>query len=100
MEVLCLPKKRKSGGRSKGGKGRGKSIQCSSCGKTVPRDKAKKKQSYTSFVDRQLGKDLRAQGAIIPRMSTIKYYCVNCAIHRGIVKIRSKSDRKGTSGIL
>ena len=95
-----MPKKRKSAGRSKGGKGRGKSIQCSSCGKTVPRDKAKKKQSYTSFVDRQLGKDLRAQGAIIPRMSTIKYYCVNCAIHRGIVKIRSKVDRKRTSGIL
>ena len=97
MEALNLPKKRKSAGRSKGGKGRSKSVQCSMCGKTVPRDKAKRKESYVSFVDPQLAKDLRKQGAFIPRQSTVKYYCINCAVHRGIVKIRSKDDRRGQS---
>ncbi len=90
-----MTKKRKSGGRSKGGKGRSKSIQCSMCGKTVPRDKAKRKESYTSFVDPQLGRELRREGAIIPRMKTLKYYCINCAVHRGVVKIRSRAARKG-----
>ncbi|MDO8055733.1 MAG: hypothetical protein Q6361_02625, partial [Candidatus Hermodarchaeota archaeon] len=37
-----LPSKRKSGGRSKGATGRGATVQCSQCGKVVPRDKAKK----------------------------------------------------------
>ena len=90
-----MTKKRKSGGRSKGGKGHSKMIQCSMCGKSVPRDKAKRKASYTSFVDPQLGRELRKEGAIIPRMKSLKYYCINCAVHRGIVKIRSRATRKG-----
>jgi small subunit ribosomal protein S26e len=28
-------------------------------------------------------------------MSTdVKFYCVSCAVHRGIVKVRSESDRR------
>jgi small subunit ribosomal protein S26e len=90
-----MPKKRKSGGRSKGGKGRGKMIQCSMCGKVVPRDKAKRKDTFTSFVDPQLSRELRKEGAIIPRQKSVKYYCINCAVHRGVVKIRSRDSRKG-----
>ena len=37
-----MPKKRKSRGRSKGGKGRSELVHCSGCGCLVPRDKAKK----------------------------------------------------------
>jgi small subunit ribosomal protein S26e len=63
-----MGKKRKSGGRSKGGKGSLGKVQCSSCGRLVPRDKAKRKTSYKS--------------------------CVSCAIHRHQVKIRSADERK------
>lgn len=87
-----MPKKRKSGGRSKGGDPG--LVQCTQCGRMVPKDKAKKVTKNISFVDYQIGKELRAQGAIIPRQQTIKYYCVSCAVHRRVVRVRAKEDRK------
>ncbi|MFQ5762874.1 MAG: 30S ribosomal protein S26e [Candidatus Bathyarchaeia archaeon] len=89
-----MTKKRKSRGRAKGGKGRSDAIQCTSCGSLVPRDKAKKVTSWVSFVDPALAKELRSQGAFIPRDSVIKYYCVSCAVHRGIVKVRAREARR------
>ncbi|UCH01684.1 MAG: 30S ribosomal protein S26e [Candidatus Bathyarchaeota archaeon] len=88
-----MPKKRRSGGRSKGGKGRSASVQCCQCGQVIPRDKAKKVTRYSSLVDRSLTRELRAKGAIIARPQVEKYYCISCAVHRGIVKPRSKSKR-------
>ena len=89
-----MPKKRKSGGRSKGGQGRSGSVQCSFCGAQVPRDKAKRITRYTSLVDSRMLKELRDQGAQIARYRTTKYLCVSCAVHRGVVKVRGKEDRK------
>ncbi len=37
-----MPLKRASRGRKKGGKGSSGVIQCTNCGQTVPKDKAKK----------------------------------------------------------
>jgi len=91
---LELTKKRRSGGRSKGGKGRSGMVQCSYCGAQVPRDKAKRQTKYTSLVDSRILKELRDQGASINRTKTTKYMCISCAVHRGNVKIRSKDDRK------
>ncbi|MCK4566319.1 MAG: 30S ribosomal protein S26e, partial [Candidatus Thorarchaeota archaeon] len=45
-----MAKKRKSGGRSKGSSGKGKSVQCSKCGRMVPVDKAKKHTKRVSVV--------------------------------------------------
>ncbi|UCD45607.1 MAG: 30S ribosomal protein S26e [Candidatus Bathyarchaeota archaeon] len=89
-----MPKKRKSGGRSKGGSGRSGMVQCSYCGAQVPRDKAKRVTRYTSLVDRRLLKELQDSGAQIARYRTTKYLCVSCAVHRGVVKVRGKDDRK------
>ncbi|NHJ02735.1 MAG: 30S ribosomal protein S26e [Candidatus Heimdallarchaeota archaeon] len=89
-----MAKKRKSGGRSKGGKGNLGKVQCSSCGRLVPRDKAKRKTSYKTLVDFAIGKELRQSGTHIARVPFVKYYCVSCAIHRHHVKIRSEDDRK------
>ncbi|MFA9495283.1 MAG: 30S ribosomal protein S26e [Candidatus Bathyarchaeota archaeon] len=88
-----MTKKRKSGGRSKGGKGRSGSVQCSFCGAQVPRDKAKRQTKFTSLVDSRILKELQAQGAQINRTKVTKYMCISCAVHRGAVKIRSKSQR-------
>ncbi|MHA1167594.1 MAG: 30S ribosomal protein S26e [Candidatus Hodarchaeales archaeon] len=90
-----MPKKRKSGGRSKGKKGSSGNVQCSQCGKMVPVDKAKRKTTYKSYVDGTIYRELRKQGTQIPRMQTTRYYCVNCAVHRGVANIRAKKDRKG-----
>ena len=89
-----LTKKRKSGGRSKGSKGKGGLVQCSACGRMVPSDKAKKQTKYVTLIDPTLARELRREGTFIPRQRVTKNYCVSCAVHRGSVKIRSKNDRK------
>ena len=38
-------------------------------------------------------KELRDQGATINRTRVTKYMCISCAVHRGAVKIRAKTDR-------
>ncbi|RJS75849.1 30S ribosomal protein S26e [Candidatus Bathyarchaeota archaeon] len=89
-----MPIKRKSRGRSKGRKGKSSLVQCSSCGELVPRDKAKKVTHRISLVDSTLSKELRQKGAYLPSRVTTRYYCVSCAVHRGVVKVRSKESRK------
>jgi len=89
-----LTKKRKSGGRSKGSKGKGGLVQCSSCGRLVPVDKVKKETKYVTLIDPALARDLRREGTFIPRERTTRNYCISCAVHRGRVNIRSKEDRK------
>jgi len=88
-----LTKKRKSRGRAKGGKGRSDCVQCSNCGTLVPRDKAKKFTSRVSLVEPSLAKELRAAGAYIAAPKTVKYYCVSCAVHYGLVKVRARDER-------
>lgn len=89
-----MTKKRKSGGRNKGAKGNAGYVTCSACSKSVPRDKAKKQTKTRSLVDPVIFRELRKEGAHLPRVETTEYYCINCAVHRGITGIRSKTDRK------
>ena len=89
-----LTKKRKSRGRGKSGKGRADNIQCSSCGAMVPRDKAKKVSGRINFMDPALAKELRAGGTYIPYEKSVRYYCISCAVHFGVSKVRAKQDRR------
>ncbi|TFH11085.1 MAG: 30S ribosomal protein S26e [Candidatus Thorarchaeota archaeon] len=89
-----MAKKRKSGGRSKGGHGKSKSVQCTKCGRLVPSDKAKKYTKRVSSVEPQLAKELRAQGSYIQTRRITAYYCVSCAVHAGRVQIRQGTERK------
>lgn len=88
-----MPSKRKSRGRSKGGKGSSSLVQCANCGAQVPRDKAKKSTRRVSFVEPQLAKELRQKGTYMASWFDTKYYCISCAVHRGIVKVRAESER-------
>lgn len=89
-----LTKKRKSSGRHKSNAGVKGVVQCSYCGRLVPRDKAKRVTRYISPVDPQLARELRKQGAYIARQKQVAYYCVSCAVHIGKVKVRSRAERK------
>jgi len=89
-----VPVKRKSRGRSKGSKGRSSHVQCCGCGQLVPRDKAKKSTRRVSLLNPVLAKELRQKGAYISSQRDTKYYCVSCAVHRGIVKVRAEDERK------
>ena len=89
-----MPFKRKSRGRAKGGKGKSSLVQCAGCGQLVPRDKAKKVSKRVSIVDAALAKELRQKGAYIAAPVETKYYCVSCGVHRGVVKVRAKDERR------
>jgi small subunit ribosomal protein S26e len=89
-----MTKKRKSRGRSKGGKGSSGFISCSNCGALVPRDKAKKVTTRLSLVEPILARELRAAGAYIAAPTTVRYYCISCSVHYGIVNVRAKSERR------
>ena len=90
-----MSKKRKSRGRSKGGKGRSDIIYCSNCGAAVPRDKAMKVTTRTSLVEPTLARELRAAGAYIAAPPTVRYYCISCSVHYGIVTVRAKNESRG-----
>mgnify|MGYP001450027745 FL=1 len=89
-----MPLKRARRGRRKGGKGSSGTVQCVNCGGTVPKDKAKKVTSRVSLVEHQLAKELRAQGAYISAPKVTKWYCISCAIHFKVLKIRSADQRR------
>ncbi len=91
-----MPKKRKNRGRKKGGKGKEPLVQCDACGALLPRSKAVKVTRRKLPVDPQLAKELRDSGAIIPSYPVTKYLCINCAIYQGVIKIRSREERKST----
>lgn len=88
-----MPYKRRSRGRSKGGKGRSGFVHCANCGQLIPKDKAKKITRRFSLVDPVLAKELRQKGTFISALIDVKYYCVSCAVHYGIVKVRAKEER-------
>ena len=89
-----MSKKRKSRGRSKGGKGRSDIIYCGNCGAAVPRDKAKKVTTRMSLVEPTLARELRAAGAYIAAPTAVRYYSISCSVHYGIVKVRAKNERR------
>ena len=80
--------------REKGSSG---TVQCTNCGQTVPKDKAKKVTSKLNLVEHTLAKELRAQGAYIASPTVLKHYCISCAIHFKILKIRSEDNRRNAA---
>ena len=88
-----MTKKRKSGGRAKGSKGRSELVECSQCGQRTPRDKAKKVTRFVTLVEPTLARELRKGGTFLPQTRIMKYYCVSCAVHAKISKVRARADR-------
>jgi small subunit ribosomal protein S26e len=46
------------------------------------------------LVDPILARELRSKGAHISRQRVIKNYCVSCAVHFGVAKVRSRDERR------
>jgi len=93
-----MPKKRRNQGRNKKNRGNVKAIVCSNCGRHCPKDKAVKRFTIRDIVDASSKKDLEEQRAfenyLVPKLYIKMQYCVSCAIHSRIVKVRSVSDRR------
>ena len=71
-----MPKKRRNNGRNKANKGHADAIHCTNCCRLVPKDKAIKRYVIKNMVDAK------------------NEYCVSCAIHARIVRVRSGEDRR------
>src|SRR5438445_12826139 len=89
-----MTKKRRSRGRSKGGKGRSELVQCANRGMLTPRDKVKRVTSWVSLVEPSFAKELRANGAYIARQRVMKNLCVSCAANFGVSKVSSRQDSR------
>ncbi|AFN83234.1 40S ribosomal protein S26 [Encephalitozoon romaleae SJ-2008] len=90
--------KRRNHGRSKKNRGSVKPIQCDKCGRVTPKDKAIKRFRIQSLIEQASFDDLKEKTIYevfeVPRMGYKSQFCVSCACHAKIVRVRSSQARK------
>ena len=95
-----MPSKRRSNGRNKKNKGHADTVRCTNCGRVVSKDKAIKRFQQRNMVDASSKRDIQENYAYaqseftMPKIFVKLSYCVSCAIHARIVRVRSVEDRR------
>ena len=103
-----MPSKRRNNGRGKKNKGHSDCVNCLNCARKVPKDKAIKRFAMRKLVDESSKKDIWDNYAYdpneafhLPKIYLKQQYCVSCAIHARIVRVRSQTrgdrDRRYTT---
>lgn len=95
-----MPKKRRNNGRNKANKGNAISVNCNNCTRLVPKDKAIKRFIIKNLVDASSKRDIEEasayneENAQMPKLYAKNQWCVACAIHARIVKVRQTAEKR------
>merc|ERR1711959_449227 len=91
-------------GRGKKNKGHSNTVRCLNCGRVTPKDKSIKRFQMRNMVDGSSRRDIKDNYAYaeetftLPKIYVKQHYCVSCAIHARVVRVRSGLGRAGAKG--